>query len=87
MFSGRRACPGGVMSALDAVETFRKSAFAFRRQVTISRDGEDFVVTFQPDNIVALRHNQPNALRKMCRSLRWEIVSDTVAEPDDIRSW
>jgi hypothetical protein len=75
------------MSALDTVEAFRKNSFGFRRQVTISRDGDDFVVTFQPDNIVAFRHAQASELRRMCHSLRWEIVSDTVAEPGDISSW
>ena len=74
------------MSVLDTVESFRKSAL-FRRQVSISRDGADFVVTFQPDNIVVFRHNEASKLRKMCQSLQWEIVSDTVPEPGDIRSW
>ena len=75
------------MSAFDVVESFRKSAVPFRRQVSISRDGEDFVVTFLPQNIVAMRHGEANELRKMCHSLRWEIVSDTVPEPGDVRSW
>ena len=75
------------MSVLDAVESFRRTALPFRRQVSISRDGEDFVVAFQPDNIIALRNSEANALRKMCHTLRWEIVSDTVPEPGDTRSW
>jgi hypothetical protein len=75
------------MSAFDVVESFRKSALPFRIQVSISRDDEDFVITFLPQNIVAMRHSEANELRKMCRSLRWEIVSDTVPEPGDIRSW
>jgi len=75
------------MSAFDVVESFRKSALPFRRQVSISRDDEDFVVTFLPQNIVAMRHSEANELRKMCHSLRWEIVSDTVPEPGDITSW
>jgi hypothetical protein len=75
------------MSAFDLVESFRKSALRFRRQVSISRDDGDFVVTFLPQNIVAMRHSEADALRKMCHSLRWEIVSDTVPEPGDIRSW
>ena len=40
---------GGVMSVLNSVEAFRKGAL-FRKQVSISRDGEDFVVAYQPDN-------------------------------------
>jgi hypothetical protein len=75
------------MSVLDVVESFRKRAVPFRKQVSISRDGADFIVAFQPDNIVVFRHGVANELRKMCRSLRWEIVSDTVAEPGDVRSW
>jgi hypothetical protein len=38
------------MSEFDVIESFRKNALPFRRQVSIGRDGEDFVVTFQPDN-------------------------------------
>jgi hypothetical protein len=75
------------MSALDVVESFRKNALPFRRQVSLNRDGEDFVVAFLPDNIIALRHTEANALRKMCHTLRWEIVSDTTPEPNDTASW
>ena len=45
---------------------------------SISRDGDDFVVAYQPDNVIVFRHNELSALRKVCQSLRWEIVSDTV---------
>jgi hypothetical protein len=75
------------MSVLDVVESFRKNAVPFRRQVSISRDGEDFVIAFQPDNIIAMRHGEAKALRKMCHTLRWEIVSDTTPEPNDPTSW
>jgi hypothetical protein len=75
------------MSELDVVEAFRKSAVPFRRQVSISRDGEEFVVTFLPQNIDAARHSEAAELRKMCHFLRWEIVSDAVPEPDDISTW
>ena len=75
------------MSEFDVVETFRRNALPFRRQVSISPDGEDFVVAFQPDNIIALRNSEASALRKMCHSLRWEIVSDTIPEPNDPASW
>jgi hypothetical protein len=33
------------------------------------------------------RHNEANALRRMCYKLRWEVVSDTVADPNDPASW
>lgn len=75
------------MSVMDVVESFRKSAVPFRRQVSIRRDGQDFVVAYQPDNVVVFRHSEAGKLRKMCHSLRWEIVSDTVPEPGDIKSW
>jgi len=68
-------------------QVFRKNTVPFRRQVTISRDGEDFVVTFLPQNVIALRHSEASELRRMCHSLRGEIVRDTVPEPNDIRSW
>jgi hypothetical protein len=41
--------------------------------------GEDFVVAFHPENYVIFRGSDPNALRKVCRQLRWEIVSDTAS--------
>jgi len=81
---------GGVgwqMSVLDAVESFRRTAFLFRRQVSIRRDGADFVVAFEPDNIIVFRHGEANALRKVCNSLRWEIVKDTTPDPNDLASW
>ena len=51
------------------------------------RDGNEYVVTFLPDNIVALRHSQASELRRMCHTLRWEIVTDTVPDPNDLASW
>jgi len=75
------------MSTFDVVESFRRNSVPYRRQVTISRNGEDFVVAFLPQNIVAMRHSEAKELRRMCHSLRWEIVSDTTPEADDIRSW
>jgi hypothetical protein len=55
----------------------------YRRQVTMRRDGNDFVVAFQPDDIIVFRNQDAVALRKVCRSLRWEIVSDATALADD----
>ena len=75
------------MSVMNKVDAFRKNTVPFRRQVTIRRDGEDFVVAFHPQNVIAFRHDEASELRRMCHSLRWEIVSDTVPEPDDLRSW
>src|SRR5215470_1160693 len=51
-----------------------------RRKVAIRRDGEDFVIAFQPEDIVVFRHAEATALRRACVVLRWEVVSETVAE-------
>jgi hypothetical protein len=47
-----------------------------RRLVTLQRDGIDFVVSFYPEGIVVFRHTEPNALRKACTYLRWQIIAD-----------
>ena len=47
-----------------------------RRRVSLRRDDEDFVVVFEPDNVIALRNRDAAALRRMCSFLRWEIISD-----------
>ncbi len=53
-------------------ERFR---LAPRRAVSLNRDGDDFVVSFLAENIVALRNPSREAL---CSDfLDWEIVSDT----------
>ena len=44
--------------------------------VTLQRDGAEFVVSFDPEDIVVFRHTEPNALRKMCTFLRWPIIAD-----------
>ena len=50
-----------------------------RRKVAIRRDGEDFVIAFQPEDMVVFRHSEASALRRARVVLRWEVVSDTVA--------
>jgi len=50
------------------------------------RDGDDFVIAFQPDDIIVFRNSDADALRKVCRSLRWEIASDTAAAATDVTS-
>jgi hypothetical protein len=52
-----------------------------------SRDGENFVIAFQPEDMIVFRHSEARALRKACVVLRWEVVSDTVAEANDPASW
>jgi hypothetical protein len=38
---------------------------------------------FEPENIVALRNSDANALRKACAFLRWHIVSDAALKASD----
>jgi hypothetical protein len=56
-----------------------------RRQVSIRRDGDDFVVAFLPEDFVIFRHHDVGALRTVCRGLRWEILRDT-PEEDRLRN-
>jgi hypothetical protein len=49
------------------------------RRVSIRRDDEDFVVALQPEDFVIFRKKDANALRKVCRFLQWEIVTDTAS--------
>ena len=58
-----------------------------RRQVSIRRDDKDFVVAFQPNDVIVFRHQFASPLRKLCASLRWEIVTDTIPLADDLASW
>jgi hypothetical protein len=54
------------------------------RAVALRRDNEDFVVVFQPEEIVVFRNRDAAALRRACRFLRWNIVSDTSLSVDDL---
>jgi hypothetical protein len=55
----------------------------YRRQVAMRRDGDDFVIAFESDGFIIFRNKDADALRKLCRSLRWEIVSDTTLSADE----
>ena len=68
-------------------DTLGRTFHPVRRRVSIRRDGRDFVVAFQPEDIIVFRYNEASALRRACHFLRWEIVSDTVADPLDPASW
>jgi hypothetical protein len=70
-----------LMTSLETVEAFRQRSVPVRRQVAIRRDGADFVAAFQPDGHIIFRHQSAYELRKLCQKLKWEIVSDTSAEP------
>ena len=43
----------------------------------LRRDGEDFVVAFQPEDTIVFRNGDPVALHMICGLLRWKIISDT----------
>jgi hypothetical protein len=58
----------------------------YRRQVTMRRDGDDFVVATHTDGLIIFRNKDAAALRKLCRSLRWEIVRD-MTESDGDGAW
>ena len=58
----------------------------YRRQVTMRRDGDDSVVATYADGFIIFRNKDAAPLRKLCRSLRWEIVRDTTA-CDDGSTW
>jgi hypothetical protein len=53
-----------------------------KRRVSIRRDGEDFVVVSLAEDLVVYRNHDANALRKLCRSLRWEIALDSCVSAD-----
>ena len=53
------------------------------RQVAIRRDGDDFVVAYQPEGHIVFRHQSAKALRDVCRKLRWKIVEDN-SIPDSL---
>ena len=58
-----------------------------KRRVSLRRDGADFIVALQPDNLVVFRHHELHALRKLCKRLRWEIVADVEPDPRDPATW
>jgi hypothetical protein len=58
-----------------------------RRKVAIRRDGEDFVIAFQPEDLIVFRNASADALRRACNFLRWEVVSDTILEANDPATW
>jgi hypothetical protein len=53
-----------------------------KRLVTLRRDGDSFVVSFYPENVIVFRHIEPFALRKVCAGLRWKIISDSTTATD-----
>ena len=51
--------------------------------MSIGRDDNDFVVAYQPEDHVIFRHHSAEALRDVCRKLRWEIIEDK-SIPDNL---
>jgi hypothetical protein len=52
-----------------------------KRAVAIRRDGDDFVVSLMPNDLIIFRNESADALRKVCKGLRWAVVSDTARAP------
>ena len=52
--------------------------------VSLRRDETDYAVAFKPDDVIVFRNPGANALRKLCRQLRWEIISDTSYTLEDL---
>jgi hypothetical protein len=48
-----------------------------KRAVAIRRDGDDFVVSLMPNDLVIFRNECADALRKVCNGLHWAVVCDT----------
>jgi hypothetical protein len=45
------------------------------------------VVAYQPEDVIVFRNGDPQALRKLCLQLRWDVVSDVMPEPNDPKTW
>ena len=55
-----------------------------KRLVSLRRDDADFVVAFQPEDVIVIRSPDACALRKICGQLRWKIISDTAYTVEDL---
>jgi hypothetical protein len=55
-----------------------------KRLVSLRRDDADFVVAFQPEDVIVFRNPDAGALRKICSQLRWKIIRDTAYTLDDL---
>jgi hypothetical protein len=76
--------PAAKNQVLSAATEFGKSVQKIRRRVSIRRDGEEFVVVILDQDLVVFRNNDASALRKVCRSLRWEIAIDSCLSADGL---
>jgi len=57
-----------------------------KRTVSLRRDDDEFVVSSWPGDVIIFRNRDAEALRKTCRFLRWQIVSDLFVLEDDRHS-
>jgi hypothetical protein len=69
--------PPGRGISMPVAETHNYVLQRPKRAVAIRRDGDDFVVSLMPNDLVIFRNERADALRKLCNGLRWAIVSDT----------
>jgi hypothetical protein len=74
-------CIGGVQP-VSGPKRYKPPA-PFTRQVAIRRDSNDFVVAYQPEDVIVFRHGNAGALRKVCTQLKWFIIEDVVPDLDD----
>jgi hypothetical protein len=72
------------MSLVADVKVRNSAQNAPARRVSIRRDGEDFVVVSLAEDLVVFRNSDAPALRKVCRSLRREIVLDSCLSTSDL---
>ena len=81
-------CAGGYATSPGEIEDGELPNYQRRRsrliEHTLRRDGEDFVVAFQPEDTIVFRNGDPAALRKICGVLRWKIISDTALSVVDL---
>jgi hypothetical protein len=73
---------GPIISIVDENIRLTSDVERPRRLVTLRRDGDDFIVTFYPEDVVVFRHTEPQPLRKICAVLRWKIISDSSGSDD-----
>jgi hypothetical protein len=64
---------------MNSVAHHAEAAVRPKRVVSLKRDRDDFVVSSWPGNVVIFRNQDAEALRKACRFLHWQIVSDLFA--------
>jgi hypothetical protein len=80
---GRQAAKRRWLMSVANVEVGKSVRNSPTRRVSIRRDGEDFVIVSLAEDLVVFRNDDVSALRKICRSLHWEIAIDSCPVLDD----